>query len=132
MAPLKTVQLDLPARTEDLRNLEIGSVAYLAGRIFTAREGVYQRAIEDGAGMPASRGALGLANFHCSPAATVNPDGSYTVGAVTATAESRRTRCRSKRSRQPTSTHAAMNFTQGALPRRHADRQWHAGRLRRP
>jgi L(+)-tartrate dehydratase beta subunit len=89
MAELKTVQLALPARTEDLRNLEIGSVAYLSGRIFTAREGVYQRAIEEGAGMPASRDVLGCTNFHCSPAATVNPDGSYTVGAVTATASFR-------------------------------------------
>ena len=89
MAELKTVHLELPAGTDDLRSLEIGSVAYLSGRIFTAREGAYKRAIEDGAGMPASRDALGLANFHCSPAATVNPDGSYTVGAVTATASFR-------------------------------------------
>src|SRR5215475_8721868 len=89
MAELKTVQLALPARTEDLRSLEIGAVAYLSGRIFTAREGVYQRAIEEGAGMPAGRDALGLTNFHCSPAAAVNPDGSYTVGAVTATASFR-------------------------------------------
>ncbi|MGA7489944.1 MAG: fumarate hydratase, partial [Xanthobacteraceae bacterium] len=89
MAPLKTIHLDLPARTEELRKLEIGSVAYLSGRVFTAREGVYQRAIGDGVGMPASREALGLTNFHCSPAATVNPDGSYTVGAVTATASFR-------------------------------------------
>ena len=72
-----------------LRQLEIGSVAYLTGRVFTAREGVYKRAIEDGAGMPAGKDALGIANFHCSPAASVNPDGSYTVGAVTATASFR-------------------------------------------
>ena len=39
--------------------------------------------------MPAAREALGLANFHCSPAAAVNADGSYTVGAVTATASFR-------------------------------------------
>src|SRR5262245_7090020 len=89
MAALKTVQLALPARTEDLRSLEIGAVAYLSGRIFTAREGVYQRAIEEGAGMPAGRDALGLTNFHCSPAAAVNPDGSHSVGAVTATASFR-------------------------------------------
>ena len=88
-AGLKTVQLNLPARTEDLRALEIGSVAYLTGRVFTAREGVYKRAIEDGAGMPASREALGRANFHCSPAAAINADGSHTVGAVTATASFR-------------------------------------------
>src|SRR5262252_7005582 len=89
MAALKTVELKLPARSDDLRKLEIGTVVYLGGRLFTAREGVYQRAIEDGAGMPADQDALGLANFHCSPAATVNPDGSYTVGAVTATASFR-------------------------------------------
>jgi len=88
-AGLKTVQLKLPARTADLRALEIGSVAYLSGRLFTAREGVYKHAIEDGAGMPASREALGIANFHCSPAASVNADGSHTVGAVTATASFR-------------------------------------------
>jgi L(+)-tartrate dehydratase beta subunit len=86
---LKTVQLKLPAGTDDLRALEIGSVAYLSGRVFTAREGVYKHAVEDGAGMPASRETLGLANFHCSPAASVNPDGSYNVGAVTATASFR-------------------------------------------
>src|SRR3974390_2071875 len=86
---LKTVALNLPASTADLGALEIGSVAYLSGRLFTAREGVYKRAVEEGFGMPASREALGLANFHCSPAATVNSDGSYTVGAVTATASFR-------------------------------------------
>ena len=89
MAVLKTIHLDLPARSSDLHNLEIGSVAYLTGRVFTAREGVYKRAIEDGAGMPAGKDALGLVNFHCSPAASVNPDGSHTVGAVTATASFR-------------------------------------------
>ena len=86
MAELKTVHLDLPASTADLRKLELGSVVYLKGRLFTAREGVYKRAIEDGVGMPAGRDALGNVNFHCSPAASINPDGSYAVGAVTATA----------------------------------------------
>jgi L(+)-tartrate dehydratase beta subunit len=89
MAELKTIRLELPARSEDLRGLEIGAVVYLSGRVFTAREGVYKRAIEDGAGMPAGQDALGAVNFHCSPAASINPDGSYTVGAVTATASFR-------------------------------------------
>jgi L(+)-tartrate dehydratase beta subunit len=89
MAELKTVRLQLPVRTEDLRGLEIGAVVYLSGRVFTAREGVYKRAVEDGAGMPADKDTLGRVNFHCSPAASVNPDGSYTVGAVTATASFR-------------------------------------------
>ena len=38
MADLKTVHIDLPARTENLRQLEIGSVAYLTGRVFTVPE----------------------------------------------------------------------------------------------
>src|SRR5215475_981555 len=86
---LKRVHLQLPARTEDLRGLELGSVVYLSGRVFTGREGLYKRAIEDGAGMPASREQLGLANFHCSPAATIEADGTHKIGAVTATASFR-------------------------------------------
>jgi len=88
-AHLKTVHLTLPATTDDLRGLEIGTVVYMTGRLFTAREGVYKHAIDDGAGMPASPQVLGCANFHCSPAASRNADGSYTVGAVTATASFR-------------------------------------------
>jgi L(+)-tartrate dehydratase beta subunit len=89
MAALTTVELDLPASTEDLRRLELGNVVYLNGRVFTAREGVYKRAIEDGAGMPAASEALGHVNFHCSPAATVNADGTRKLGAVSATASFR-------------------------------------------
>jgi L(+)-tartrate dehydratase beta subunit len=89
MAAIKTAKLTLPASPEDLRKLEIGTVVHLTGRVFTAREGVYKRAIEDGFGMPASRDALGIVNFHCSPAAAVNADGTYNVGAVTATASFR-------------------------------------------
>jgi L(+)-tartrate dehydratase beta subunit len=89
MAAIKTAKLTLPASTEDLRKLEICTVVHLSGRVFTAREGVYKRAIEDGLGMPASRDTLGIVNFHCSPAAAVNADGTYNVGAVTATASFR-------------------------------------------
>jgi L(+)-tartrate dehydratase beta subunit len=89
MVALKTVELRLPASTEDLAKLEIGTVVYLTGRLFTAREGVYKRAIEDGAGMPASNVELGTANFHCSPAAAIDADGRFNVGAVTATASFR-------------------------------------------
>jgi L(+)-tartrate dehydratase beta subunit len=89
MAAIKTAKLTLPASTDDLRKLEIGTVLHLSGRVFTAREGVYKRAIEDGFGMPGSRDALGIVNFHCSPAAAVNADGTYNVGAVTATASFR-------------------------------------------
>jgi L(+)-tartrate dehydratase beta subunit len=86
---LKSQHLRLPAATADLAALELGTVVYLTGRVFTAREGVYKRAVEEGAGLPAPPAELGTANFHCSPAATLDPDGSATVGAVTATASFR-------------------------------------------
>jgi L(+)-tartrate dehydratase beta subunit len=86
---LKTVHLRLPASTQDLAALDLGTVVYLTGRVYTAREGVYKRAVEDGTGLPAPPEELGFVNFHCSPAATLNPDGSATVGAVTATASFR-------------------------------------------
>ena len=35
---LKTVKLKLPCTAADLAALEIGTVAYLTGRVFTARE----------------------------------------------------------------------------------------------
>jgi L(+)-tartrate dehydratase beta subunit len=86
---MKEVKLQLPASTADLRALEIGTVVYLSGRIFTAREGVYKKAVEEAAGLPAPAAELGSANFHCSPAASLHADGSATVGAVTATASFR-------------------------------------------
>ncbi len=86
---LKTTTLTLPASIEDLRKLEIGTVVYLNGRVFTAREGVYKRAVEDGAPLPVPPAELGTANFHCSPAASIEDDGTLNVGAVTATASFR-------------------------------------------
>jgi L(+)-tartrate dehydratase beta subunit len=81
--------LTLPASTADLSALEIGTVVYLTGRVFTAREGVYKRAVEDGFGLPVPPAEMGTANFHCSPAASIGADGSLNVGAVTATASFR-------------------------------------------
>ena len=88
-AALKTVFLQLPATTAELALLEIGTVVYLTGRVFTAREGVYKRVVEDGVALPVPPAELGSANFHCSPAASVGADGTLTVGAVTATASFR-------------------------------------------
>ena len=83
---LKTTMLTLPASTDELAKLEIGTVVYLTGRVFTAREGVYKRAVEEGEALPAPAAELGTANFHCSPAASIEDDGTLNVGAVTATA----------------------------------------------
>jgi len=85
----KTVRLNLPIQDGDLDDLEVGTVVYLDGVVYTGREGVYKKVIEEGAPLPEGLVALSNANFHCSPAAAVEPDGSYTVGGVTATASFR-------------------------------------------
>ena len=86
MTKLKKVYLKLPAAREELAALEIGTVVYLSGRVHTAREGVYRRAVEERCNVPSD---IGSASFHCSPAASVGLDGQLTVGAVTATASFR-------------------------------------------
>lgn len=88
-AAMKEVSLRLPVRAEDVARLEIGSVAYLDGLVYTAREGVYRKVLEEGAALPEGLAALSNANFHCSPAAARLPDGGFRVGGVTATASFR-------------------------------------------
>lgn len=88
-AQRKTVRLKLPVQPGDLDGLEIGTVVYLDGIIYTGREGVYKKVLEQGADLPDGLVELSNVNFHCSPAAAVEPDGSYSVGGVTATASFR-------------------------------------------
>jgi len=85
----KTVRLKLPVRDGDLDGLEIGTVVYLDGVIYTGREGVYKKVLEEGSELPEGLTELSNANFHCSPAAAIEADGSYNVGGVTATASFR-------------------------------------------
>jgi len=88
-AQRKTVRLKLPIRDGDLDGLEVGTVVYLDGVIYTGREGVYKKVLEEAAALPEGLSELSNVNFHCSPAAAVEADGSYTVGGVTATASFR-------------------------------------------
>ncbi len=85
----KVVRLKVPVRHEDIENLEIGTIVYLDGVIYTGREGVYKRVLEEGVAIPLDLPALSNVNFHCSPAAAIEPDGSFHVGGVTATASFR-------------------------------------------
>ncbi len=75
-----------------LAALKLGDIVYLDGCVYTGREGVYKRAVDEGLPLPLDLPAQSAANFHCSPAAVVEPDGSYTMGAVTATASFRFTK----------------------------------------
>lgn len=83
------VRLATPVSDADMARLKLGDVVYLDGFVYTAREGVYRKVVGQGLGLPASVTRLTNVNFHCSPAATVRPDGTYAVEAVTATASFR-------------------------------------------
>ena len=86
---LRKRRLSVPVDEASLRELKIGDIVYLDGVIYTGREGMYQRYLGDGIDPPVPLHEISNANFHCSPAARVNDDGSYEVGAVTATASFR-------------------------------------------
>ncbi len=87
--PPQRIRLKIPASVDDLEALEPGNVVYLDGVIYTGREGVYKKVISDGAPLPLDLPTVSNANFHCSPAAAQEPDGSFNVGGVTATASFR-------------------------------------------
>jgi len=89
MAELRKVRLTTPVQDADLAALQLGDVVFLDGVIYTGREGVYKRVVDDGHPLPVDPAQVGNVNFHCSPAATVTPDGGYEIGAVTATASFR-------------------------------------------
>jgi L(+)-tartrate dehydratase beta subunit len=83
------VRLHTPVADADLARLKLGDVVYLDGFVYTARESVYRKVVDEGRGLPDSVRRLTNVNFHCSPAATRRPDGRYAVEAVTATASFR-------------------------------------------
>ena len=88
MSPRK-IRLSTTPTQEALDDLRLGDIVYLDGLMYTAREGVYKRALEDKANIPMELPRDSAANFHCSPAARINPDGTlmYTfVEAVEASA----------------------------------------------
>lgn len=85
----REIRLSTTPTPEALAELKLGDVVYLDGLIYTAREGVYMRALEGNANIPMELPRDSATNFHCSPAARINPDGSFEMGAVTATASFR-------------------------------------------
>lgn len=85
----RKIRLSTTPTPEALAELRLGDIVYLDGLIYTAREGVYMRALEEKANIPMELPLESAANFHCSPAAAIREDGTYDLGAVTATASFR-------------------------------------------
>jgi L(+)-tartrate dehydratase beta subunit len=86
---LREIRLSTTPTDDDIKALRLGDIVYLDGLIYTAREGVYMRTLEQNANIPMDLPHQSAANFHCSPAARINDDGSFDMGAVTATASFR-------------------------------------------
>ncbi len=85
----KKVSLSTNPDEAALKSLELGNVVYLNGVVYTGREGVYMKVVEDGVELPLDLPAESAVNFHCSPAAAKRPDGGYALSAVSATASFR-------------------------------------------
>ena len=64
---MKKVRLSTQPDRAALAALRLGDVVYLDGTVYTAREGVYQRVVEDGEDLPPGLPAESATNFHCSP-----------------------------------------------------------------
>ena len=86
---MEEVRLTCPVEPEDLKGLKLGDVVYLDGVIYTGREGLYTRMLDEGHEPPVPLHEISNVNFHCSPAATPTGDGRYLVKAVSATASFR-------------------------------------------
>ncbi|MFK5980399.1 MAG: fumarate hydratase C-terminal domain-containing protein [Rhizobiaceae bacterium] len=85
----REIRLSTTPTPEALAELRLGDIVYLDGLMYTAREGVYMRALEGRANIPMELPSQSATNFHCSPAARINTDGTFEMGAVTATASFR-------------------------------------------
>ena len=83
------VHLTTPVSDAAIAELKLGDVVFLSGVLYTAREGVYRKVVDEDHGLPDGVRALTNVNFHCSPAASVRAGGTYAVEAVTATASFR-------------------------------------------
>jgi len=86
---MNTVRLSCPVCPEDLRQLTLGDLVFLDGVIFTGREGVYKRFLDEAVEPPVPFREISNVNFHCSPAAAPLDNGDFSVKAVTATASFR-------------------------------------------
>lgn len=86
---LKEFTLDLPATPDAIAELTPGSIVFLNGIVYTAREGVYESVLNGDGKLPDNLASISNVNFHCSPAAAPDNKGGYTIGGVTATASFR-------------------------------------------
>ena len=80
---MSKIVLTTPIKEEDVRQLKVGDVVYITGRIFTARDMAHlniRRLLE--AGKPLPKDFAGAAIFHAGPVALQNEDGSWRLSVI--------------------------------------------------
>ncbi|MBQ9264970.1 MAG: fumarate hydratase C-terminal domain-containing protein [Clostridia bacterium] len=80
---MSTIHLTLPLKEEDVRQLRVGDVVTLTGRIFTARDMAHLklRALYE-AGEALPKDFTGAAVFHAGPVCLKNEDGSWRLNVI--------------------------------------------------
>ncbi|MFQ6028553.1 MAG: fumarate hydratase C-terminal domain-containing protein, partial [Dehalococcoidia bacterium] len=78
--------LQTPLTAEDIAKVSAGDLVYLTGPVFTARDGVYQRMLEEGHEPPLDLRGLTNVSFQSSPAGVETAPGQFEVSSLQATA----------------------------------------------
>src|SRR5881296_145038 len=63
---MRQVRLTCPVGAGQLESLRLGDLVYLDGVLFTGREGLYHRLIDEGQELPVPLREISNVNFHCS------------------------------------------------------------------
>ncbi len=72
-------RLDYPFKKEDIRDLKVGDMVLISGKMYTGRDAVHKR-IHDGVAPPVSLKDQII--YHCGPVVLENKDGTYEVKAA--------------------------------------------------
>ena len=86
---MRTVNISSPVTDKVVSNLNQGDIVFITGKIYTARESIYKKVLDDKESLPIDLPSISNINFHCSPAASYEVGKGFNVGAVTATASFR-------------------------------------------
>ena len=62
---MNIVRLQAPVTDESVAALKQGDIVYITGIIYTAREGVYKKVVDQGIELPEGLTALSNINFSC-------------------------------------------------------------------
>jgi len=86
---MKTYRMQLPLSESDARQLRIGDVVYLDGKIHTGRALVYQHILEQGNEPPIDLAGTCNVQMHGAPAGAEGEVGKYRISSIQATASFR-------------------------------------------